>query len=400
VRLEGLEIHIPPEGDRPEKSGQGKKVPKVVLDRIVADGTKLVILPKKAGKMPLQFDIYRLSLHSVGLDRPMQYIATLKNAKPPGDIHANGEFGPWNRDEPGMTPVSGKYEFKNADLSVFKGISGILSSTGSFQGQLERIEATGETDTPDFTVRIAGNPVHLKTRYHSVIDGTNGDTLLVPVDAQFVQSTIHTSGGVTGTEGEKGKTVALDVDVSQARLQDILVFAIKSSKNPMTGIISFKAKLVIPPGDVDIAKKLKLQGQFGIGSAKFVSTNIQQKVNTLSGRARGDTEDSDAENVVSNLHGNFTLDRGIVHFSKLSFSVPGASIQLDGEYGLVTEELNFQGTARMDAKVSEMTTGFKSFLLKAVDPFFHKKGAGAVIPIRITGTRDKPSFGLALGRKK
>jgi hypothetical protein len=167
----------------------------------------------------------------------------------------------------------------------------------------------------------------------------------------------------------------------------------------MTGIIGFKAKLVIPPGDIDIAKKLKLQGQFGIGSAKFVSTNIQKKVNTLSGRARGDTDDSDAENVVSNLRGNFTLDKGIVHFSKLSFSVPGASIQLDGEYGLVTEELNFQGTARMDAKVSEMTTGFKSFLLKAVDPFFHKKGAGAVIPIKITGTREKPSFGLALRRK-
>jgi hypothetical protein len=349
--------------------------------------------------MPLEFDIYRLTLHSVGLDRPMQYVATLKNAKPPGDIQANGEFGPWNRDEPGMTPVSGKYEFKNAELSVFKGISGILSSTGSVQGQLKRIDATGETDTPDFTVRIAGNPVHLKTRYHSIIDGTNGDTLLVPVDAQFLQSTIHASGGVTGTEGEKGKTVSLDVDVSQARLQDILRLAIKSSKNPMTGIIGFKAKLVIPPGDIDIAKKLKLQGQFGIGSAKFVSTNIQKKVNTLSGRARGDTDDSDAENVVSNLRGNFTLDKGIVHFSKLSFSVPGASIQLDGEYGLVTEELNFQGTARMDAKVSEMTTGFKSFLLKAVDPFFHKKGAGAVIPIKITGTREKPSFGLALRRK-
>ena len=54
----------------------------------------------------------------------------------------------------------------------------------------------------------------------------------------------------------------------------------------------------------------------------------------------------------------------------------------------------------MDAKVSQMTTGFKSFLLKAADPFFRKQGAGAVIPIKITGTRDKPSFGLELRRKK
>ena len=63
-------------------------------------------------------------------------------------------------------------------------------------------------------------------------------------------------------------------------------------------------------------------------------------------------------------------------------------------------EIDFHGTARMDAKVSQMTTGFKSFLLKAADPFFRKQGAGAVIPIKITGTRDKPLFGLELRRKK
>ena len=32
-----------------------------------------------------------------------------------------------------------------------------------------------------------------------------------------------------------------------------------------------------------------------------------------------------------------------------------------------------------------MTTGFKSFLLKPLAPFFRKKKAGAVVPIRITG---------------
>jgi len=34
-----------------------------------------------------------------------------------------------------------------------------------------------------------------------------------------------------------------------------------------------------------------------------------------------------------------------------------------------------------------------------VDPFFEKKGAGTVLPIKITGTRDSPSFGLNIGRK-
>jgi hypothetical protein len=47
-----------------------------------------------------------------------------------------------------------------------------------------------------------------------------------------------------------------------------------------------------------------------------------------------------------------------------------------------------------------MTTGVKSKLLKLVDPFFAKDGAGAVIPIRITGTKSSPKFGLNFHRAK
>jgi hypothetical protein len=403
LRLEGLEIKLPPKSERQPKGNKpaaGKKRFDVVVDRVIADGTTLVILPKDEGKIPLQWDIYKLTLQSVGVGRPMQFVATLRNAKPPGDIESTGDFGPYSTDDPGETPVSGKYNFRNADLSVFKGISGILSSTGSYKGTLERIEVDGETDTPDFTVKVAGNPVHLKTNFHSIVDGPSGDTLLQPVNAAFLRSALTAKGGVTGTKGVKGKTVALDVEANQARLQDILRLAIKSSKNPMSGIISFKAKMIIPPGDRDIVEKLKLKGQFGIAAAKFTKLDVQTKVNKLSGRARGDTDDSDAENVVSNLRGRFVLENGKVTFSKLSFAVPGALILLEGSYGLRSEELDFHGTARMDAKVSQMTTGFKSFLLKAVDPFFTKRDAGAVIPIKITGTREKPSFGLELRRKK
>jgi hypothetical protein len=86
-------------------------------------------------------------------------------------------------------------------------------------------------------------------------------------------------------------------------------------------------------------------------------------------------------------------------FEKLSFGVPGALIQLAGTYSLADEALDFHGTARMQAKLSQMTTGWKSVLLKAADPFFKKKGAGAVIPIKITGTSRQPSFGLELRRR-
>jgi hypothetical protein len=51
----------------------------------------------------------------------------------------------------------------------------------------------------------------------------------------------------------------------------------------------------------------------------------------------------------------------------------------------------------MDAKLSQTTTGFKSFLLRAVDPLFRRSGR-TVIPIRITGSRNEPSFGLDVKR--
>jgi hypothetical protein len=40
----------------------------------------------------------------------------------------------------------------------------------------------------------------------------------------------------------------------------------------------------------------------------------------------------------------------------------------------------------------------KGFLLKLVSPLFRKDGAGAVIPIRISGTHDDPDVGLDAGR--
>jgi hypothetical protein len=51
----------------------------------------------------------------------------------------------------------------------------------------------------------------------------------------------------------------------------------------------------------------------------------------------------------------------------------------------------------MDAKVSQTVTGWRSWLLKIVDPLFREKGQ-TVVPIKISGTRDKPEFGMDLGR--
>jgi hypothetical protein len=51
----------------------------------------------------------------------------------------------------------------------------------------------------------------------------------------------------------------------------------------------------------------------------------------------------------------------------------------------------------LQVKLSQTTTGAKSFFLKALDPFFKGKNAGTVLQIRITGTKDNPAFGLDHG---
>ena len=126
---------------------------------IVSDDAELRLLPKSADKDPHVFAIHHLVMHSVGLDRPAKFTAQLTNAVPPGEIETKGTFGPWSADDPGQTPLAAEYTFDKADLGVFKGISGTLSSTGKFSGVLEKIEVEGKTSTPDFTVTIGGHPL-------------------------------------------------------------------------------------------------------------------------------------------------------------------------------------------------------------------------------------------------
>jgi hypothetical protein len=143
---------------------------------------------------------------------------------------------------------------------------------------------------------------------------------------------------------------------------------------------------------------LNLNGKFEVEQAQFTSPEATAKIETLSRKAQGQPENKDAGSSVSQLKGNFVLDNGVITFRELTFSVPGAQVALDGKYLLDREDLDFHGKLIMQAKISQTMTGMKSFLLKAVDPFFRKNGRTEV-PIKITGQREHPSFGLDLGHK-
>ena len=396
VEVEGLQIQIPPRGSSPQTpkpTGKEKDI-KVSVAEFVADNVELVIIPKDPKKDPHIFEIHHLDMRDLGLGRAASFKTALTNATPPGEIQTEGHFGPWNRDEPSETPVDAKYTFYNADLGVFKGISGILSSVGQFSGPLNELAVKGETDTPDFTVDVGGHPVHLKTQYEATVDGSNGDTLLHPVIAEFLHSKLICNGGVIKPKEGHGKEIVLDILATDARLEDLMALAVKG-KPPMTGTVDLKTKFDLPPGKGEIADRLMLDGQFGIEQGNFTELKIREKLKSLSRHGQGKPEDEDAGSAVTALSGRFVLKDGTITFRELNFGVEGADVDLSGTYALKSGDLDFRGHLRLTAKLSQVTTGFKSMLLKPFDPFFRKDGK-TVLPIKITGTRDHPSFGLNL----
>lgn len=416
VRLEGLEIHVPPRGRsssilkteqnyQVESGEPGKDQTRLAfrIEAIIADGTLLEIEPKIEAKEPLEFEIKKLTLHSVGAGEAMTFKAQLTNAKPPGLIASNGSFGPWQKDDPRATPVSGNYQFQNANLGVFTGISGILSSTGSYRGVLQHIEVDGNTDTPRFALKRGGEAVHLTTNFHSVVNGTDGDTILDPVDARFLRSEFICRGGVVHDPGPHGKTVSLNAVAKHAYMEDILHLII-GGKPFLTGPVNFQSKIVVPPGREDVLDKLRLDGQFTISSAQFTSPKVEQSLETLSDRARGiskkQEEDEQPQTVASDFDGRFKLDGGQVSFSSLMFSVPGAAIKLAGSYNLRSEQIHMNGAFRMQATLSDTQSGIKHWALKPFDRFFEKNGAGFEAPISVTGTKQHPEIGMDVFHKQ
>lgn len=399
LELTGMRISVPPRGEkRPETKRPAPQRYPVIVDGFECHDCELHIFPKNPVKRPLQFSIHQLSMQNVGLGRAAPYRARLTNAVPKGEIDATGRFGPWQPDEPSLTPLSGDYVFTHADLYPFPGIGGTLDSTGSFEGQLERIVADGRTSTPNFSLDVTARPVPLETEFHAIIDGTTGDTALDPVRATLLNSTIVARGGVFGMPESKGRAVLLDVTVNPGRLEDILGLGVKD-RPPLIGRFRFHTQLAVLPGAGKVLQRLKLNGRFFANAAQPTNPAIQEKLQRLSRKAEGKPGEKDAGTDVFDLNGRFVLNGSTARFPDLSFTIPGARLDLSGVYGLYSERLDFTGNLHLDAKLSQTVTGLKSLLLKPVDPFFRKNGK-TVLPISITGLRSDPKFHLQLHRSK
>ncbi len=404
VYVKGMVLNVPPKQDRQQMTSMGVSARRmtVFVDKFVCENTKLLINTVNPTKPPLDFEIGSLKMKDIGPGQPFQFDALLINPKPVGNIHSTGLFGPWQQDSPSDTPVQGDYSFNYADLGTIKGIGGMLSSIGHYSGTLSNIAVHGTTDTPDFRIATGGHPVSLHTEFNAIVDGTCGDTYLRPVKASFLHSSFTANGSVVRLSSGKGHDIELNVVIEHAQIEDLLKLGVRTDPPVMSGPVQMKTRMSLVPGDATVADRLKLAGDFRVPSAHFSNDKVQAKIDSLSLRSRGKSKPGgqSAEEVVPvDLQGDFTLKEGLLFFSFLHFLIPGTHVDMTGDYSLDGQEFDFHGTARLDAKLSQMTTGWKSILLKPVDPFFSKDGAGTEVPIKITGTQSEPHFGLDFHHK-
>jgi hypothetical protein len=416
VKVEGLSVQVPPGGLAPREGDDAEpRTPKdippppvvavqpppssVLIDSIHAKRARLELASRRANRLPRVFDIEDLVMRGFGRAEGAEFHAGLINPIPRGRIETSGNFGPWNGEDPDLTPIKGEYAFKEANLNDIKGIGGTLSSVGTYAGVLRRIDVEGQTETPNFSIDLAGRQVPLRTRFKAIVDGTNGDTWLEHVEAKLSRTTIVARGAVVRTRDVKGRRVSLDLQIDHGYIEDLLRLAVATTKNPMLGTIDLKTKFLLPQGEADVVDRLRLDGSFKLAQAKFTNYDVQRKINVLSSRGRGDeTDDGNGESVVSNLEGTFVLRDAKLTFSRLRFAVPGAIVDLSGVYSLRDEQMAFKGYFLADATLADMTHGLKSILARLAQPFFRRPGGGSKIPIHISGPRSNPQFGLDAGR--
>jgi hypothetical protein len=393
VSIDGMEINVPPKDERPNLEGGGKSNSAIEFQNVQIKDAVLTLLPKDTGKPPLRFYIARLHLKSIGSDSASRYDADLTIPKPPCTIKSSGNFGPWNEFTPGDTPLQGNYTFDNADLGIFAGIAGTLSSKGTFDGALDSVNVRGTTYVPNFQLKMAGNPLPLSTTFEALVDGSNGNTVLQPVRATLGHTNFTTAGAVIKNDQYSKRSITLQVTMPKGNMHDLLLLAMKGPPF-MEGMINMKSSIDIPPLTGTVKDKLRLDGTFDVQDAKFLKSAIQDQIDQLSRRGQGQPKNQEIDEVISKMEGAFHLENQVMTFRSLAFEVQGAAVSVTGNYDMGPDTLDFHGALKLDAKLSQTVTGWKRWLLKPADPFFAKNGAGTFLKIKIEGDAHHPKFGL------
>ena len=389
MELEGLQVEIPKPLLPPVRKHPPAAI-RTTVTTLVANGT-VVQIPRGAGSQRTRFDFPELVLRNVGSGKTIHLETRMHNPSPPGELRVSGAVGPLSVRRAPETPLSGTFRFLNADLSTFRGIAGTLTASGQFKGTLARAEVTGKAGIPDFELTSAHHPIVLRSEYRVLVNGIRGDVTVESVHTHLLNTDLAASGSLTGTAG---KTLSLDLESTQARIEDLLRLFAESDPPALAGPIRLRAHVMLPPEHRPFIHRVRLDGDFAIDDADFTASATQDKVDQLSARARG--HKNEVQRVAENLIGKVRLRDGLATLSSTAFAVPGAVAKGEGTYNIPTGAVDFHGQLAMHVTLSKAVGGLKSILLLPLDPFFKKSNAGAVVPVAMTGTYQHPVFKVSL----
>jgi len=377
-------------GSNSSSNASSTTIAEIVVDRAVIE------FPSK--KQPLVFNVHRLTFGTFVQGKPTAFHVTVDNPLPPGLVGADGQFGPWDTADIAATPLSGTYTFRDAKLRSLGGIAGTLSSQGRFAGPARALRVQGTTDTPDFEVKSAAHPVHLRTQFQAEVNCTNGDVNLQSIRGEVEKTSFAVAGEVAGKTNPHSKVASLQVNDAGGRIEDWLRLLAPEQTPAMTGPISFQAHVTVPGGRPPFIQRVRLGGDFELTGVAFTKEKTQHGVSELSLRAQGQKLPDEKEplpKIPGNLSGHVDLFDGVAHFSKLSFTIPGAHASMHGTYSFMDETIDLHGQLEVETKFSATATGPKGLVTRVVEPLFAKsRGKGEILPVKLTGSYDHASYGL------
>ena len=394
VDVTGMHILVPALGSKenhaafPAGSGRDFEGPDTKIERLVIHSSELDIM-RPNGK-PLIFPIKLIEMLNLHKGEAMTYAIDMQNAFPRGHILARGKMGPVHGKSFSATPVSGDFAVAQMNLHDAGEISGKLDVHGHFKGTLQAMEVETNAQTKDFAVQD-GKPTPVEGTMSCTLYGENADMTIHSIILHVGASTIQAEGTI---KGSPNKATNLDIQVDRGRVEDVMR-PFLHREVPITGPVSLKAHAYLGPPGVGFVARLRMNGRFFIPAEKVTDKQVERELSDFSRRAQGKQKpdqrnktknECGKKDVLSSLGGPARIENGVASTPRLIFRVPGAQATLAGTYRFHNDEAHLTGDLKMDTDISHTSTGFKSFLLKPLAPFFKKKNKGADVPIAVTGT--------------
>ena len=404
VFIQGLHIVIPPVGSRanqedfPPGSSMDFAGPVTPVETLHLHDAELDVQRTDGGDY--KYPVHDLIINNLQRGNTILYALDMSNALPAGHILSHGSFGPLKPQALGDTALSGQFTFSEVALKDVGGIGGVLSCFGSFQGTIASIAAGITTKVPDFAVG-RGTPVALDGSLRGSINGLNGDVLLEEVVLKTGATTVNAHGRIVALKKDEPKTSDFDLAVKGGRVEDVLRPFVHGQV-PVLGAASLHSHAHVEPAQKGrgFLERLRLDGAFEVPAERITNRATEKTLSAFSERAEKGGQEEAETDVLSSLSGPVAVRNGVASSERLHFQVPGAEANLKGTFAFQTSAVHLLGDLKMQSDISHVTTGWKSFLLKPLIPFFKGKNAGAVIPIAITGSPGQYKVGQNLFHKK